>query len=253
MNRIHLKKQFQLRKVKPINLIAIFLVIILIGMYLIFGYIKERIMPSLFYYASLEAKKFSSIIINDAIDKYITDQIDIDNLFLITNDSTGEIKSIDFNTSLINKYLTNATKSIQKNLKYIEKGNIQKVEYKANLLDTYDEKALKNGVIYYLNSGFIFNNPIFANFGSQIPIKIALTGDVISNISTELTNYGINNALIKVYANIKITEQVILPYYDKPIELETKVPIALKLVNGVVPSYYGNLNTTSPSLILPNE
>ena len=119
MNRIHLKKQFQLRKVKPINLIAIFLVIILIGMYLIFGYIKERIMPSLFNYASLEAKKFSSIIINDAIDKYITDQIDIDNLFLITNDSTGEIKSIDFNTSLINKYLTNATKSIQKNLKYI--------------------------------------------------------------------------------------------------------------------------------------
>lgn len=253
MNRIHLKKQFQLRKVKLINLIAIFLVIILIGMYLIFGYIKERIMPSLFNYASLEAKKFSSIIINDAIDKYITDQIDIDNLFLITNDSTGEIKSIDFNTSLINKYLTNATKSIQKNLKYIEKGNIQKVEYKANLLDTYDEKALKNGVIYYLNSGFIFNNPIFANFGSQIPIKIALTGDVISNISTELTNYGINNALIKVYANIKITEQVILPYYDKPIELETKVPIALKLVNGVVPSYYGNLNTTSPSLTLPNE
>ena len=253
MNRIHLKKQFQLSKVKPINLIAIFLVIILIGMYLIFGYIKERIMPSLFNYASLEAKKFSSIIINDAIDKYITDQIDIDNLFLITNDSTGEINSIDFNTSLINKYLTNATKSIQKNLKYIEKGNIQKVEYKANLLDTYDEKALKNGVIYYLNSGFIFNNPIFANFGSQIPIKIALTGDVISNISTELTNYGINNALIKVYANIKITEQVILPYYDKPIELETKVPIALKLVNGVVPSYYGNLNTTSPSLTLPNE
>ena len=51
MNRIHLKKQFQLRKVKPINLIAIFLVIILIGMYLIFGYIKERIMPSLFNYA----------------------------------------------------------------------------------------------------------------------------------------------------------------------------------------------------------
>ena len=253
MNRIHLKKQFQLRKVKTIYLIAIFLVIILIGMYLIFGYIKERIMPSLFNYASLEAKKFSSIIINDAIDKYITDQIDIDNLFLITNDSTGEINSIDFNTSLINKYLTNATKSIQKNLKYIEKGNIQKVEYKANLLDTYDEKALKNGVIYYLNSGFIFNNPIFANFGSQIPIKIALTGDVISNISTELTNYGINNALTKVYANIKITEQVILPYYDKPIELETKVPIALKLVNGVVPSYYGNLNTTSPSLTLTNE
>ncbi len=210
-------------------------------------------MPTIFKYGSLEAKKFSSIIINDAIDKYITNQIDMDNLFLITNDSSGEIKSIDFNTSLINKYLTNATKSIQKNLKYIENGDIQKVEYKANLLDTYDEKALKNGVIYYLNSGFIFNNPIFANFGSQIPIKIALTGEVVSNISTELTNYGINNALIKVYVNITITEQVILPYFEKQIELNTKVPVALKLVNGSVPNYYGNLNTTTPSLTLPNE
>lgn len=252
MNRIKLKRQFKIR-IKPINLIALFIIIFVIGIYLLFSYIKGRIMPTIFKYGSLEAKKFSSIIINDAIDKYITNQIDMDNLFLITNDSSGEIKSIDFNTSLINKYLTNATKSIQKNLKYIENGDIQKVEYKANLLDTYDEKALKNGVIYYLNSGFIFNNPIFANFGSQIPIKIALTGEVVSNISTELTNYGINNALIKVYVNITITEQVILPYFEKQIELNTKVPVALKLVNGSVPNYYGNLNTTTPSLTLPNE
>ena len=252
MNRIKLKRQFKIR-IKTINLIALFIIIFVIGIYLLFSYIKGRIMPTIFKYGSLEAKKFSSIIINDAIDKYITNQIDMDNLFLITNDSSGEIKSIDFNTSLINKYLTNATKSIQKNLKYIENGDIQKVEYKANLLDTYDEKALKNGVIYYLNSGFIFNNPIFANFGSQIPIKIALTGEVVSNISTELTNYGINNALIKVYVNISITEQVILPYFEKQIELNTKVPVALKLVNGSVPNYYGNLNTTTPSLTLPNE
>lgn len=252
MNRIKLKRQFKIR-IKTINLIALFIIIFVIGIYLLFSYIKGRIMPTIFKYGSLEAKKFSSIIINDAIDKYITNQIDMDNLFLITNDSSGEIKAIDFNTSLINKYLTNATKSIQKNLKYIENGDIQKVEYKANLLDTYDEKALKNGVIYYLNSGFIFNNPIFANFGSQIPIKIALTGEVVSNISTELTNYGINNALIKVYVNITITEQVILPYFEKQIELNTKVPVALKLVNGSVPNYYGNLNTTTPSLTLPNE
>ena len=253
MNRIKLKKQFNIKKIKPINLIALFIVAFAIGMYLIFSYIKGRIMPTIFKYGSLEAKKISSIIINDAIDKYITNQIDIDNLFLITNDSSGEIKSIDFNTALINKYLTNATKSIQKNLKYIEKGDLQKVEYKANLLETYDEKALKNGVIYYLNSGFIFNNPIFANFGSQIPIKISLTGDVITNIATEVTNYGINNALIKVYVNIEITEQVMLPYYDEEIKIENKVPIALKLVTGTVPSYYGNLNTATPSLTLPNS
>ena len=251
MNRIHLKKTFKLSKVKPINLIAFFIIIFFVGIYLIFGYIKKRIMPSLFKYGSLEAKKFSSIIINDAINKYITKKFDTEKMFIITNDNNGEIKSIDFNTSLINQYLTKATKSIQKNLKYIENGDIQKVEFQSDLLDSYDEKALKTGVIYYLNSGFIFNNPIFSNFGNKIPIKISLTGDVVSNVSTEITNYGINNALIKVYVQIKITEVVILPYFDKEIELETKVPVALKLVSGTVPSYYGNLNTTTPSLTLP--
>lgn len=252
MNRIHLKRKIKISKIKPINLIAIFIVAFLIGLYFLFGYIKGRIMPTIFKYGSLEAKKFSSIIINDAIDKYITEKVDIEKLFIITN-TEGEITSIDFNTALINKYLTETTKSIQRSLKYIEKGDIQKVEYQADLLENYDEKALKNGVIYYLNSGFIFNNPIFSNFGTMIPIKISLTGDVITNISTEVTNYGINNALIKVYVNIEITEQVILPYYDKQIKIKNKVPIALKLVTGTVPSYYGNLNTTTPSLTLPNS
>lgn len=247
MKKIHLK-----RKLKPINIFAIFLLLILISLYIVFNHIKEKIMPSLFKYGSLEAKKFSSIIINDAVDKYITEKIDINDLFLITN-SDDEIKSIDFNTALINSYLTEATKSIQRNLKYIEEGNIDKVEYQAGLLENYDEKNLRKGIIYYLNSGFIFNNPIFANFGAQIPIKISLTGDVVSNISTEVTNYGINNALIKVYANIKITENIILPFYDEEIELESKIPIALKLINGKVPSYYGNLNTSTPSITLPNN
>ena len=248
MKKIHLKN-----KIKLIDIIAILFVLAIIGMFLIFKYIKNRIMPSLFEYGSLEAKKFSSIIINDAIDKYITDNIDIEKLFIVNSETNGEIKSVDFNTSLINKYLTKATKSIQKSLKYIEEGNIEKVEYQADLLDNYDEKDLKNGVIYYLNSGFIFNNPIFANFGAQIPIKISLTGDVISNIQTEVTNYGINNALIKVYVNIKITENLILPFYDKEIEIETKIPIALKLVNGKVPNYYGNLTAALPPLETKEE
>lgn len=253
MNRIHLKRKFKLSKIKPINLIAIFIVIFLIGVYLLFGYIKGRIMPTIFRYGFLEAKKFSSIIINDAVDKYITEKVEVDNLFIVSNNSKGEITSIDFNTALINQYLTDTTKSIQKNLKYIENGDIKKVEYQADLLENYNEEDLKNGVIFYLNSGFIFNNPIFSNFGTQIPIKISLTGDVITNISTEITNYGINNALIKVFVNIEITEQVILPYYDEQIKIENQVPIALKLVTGTVPSYYGSLNTATPTLTLPNS
>ena len=72
MKKIHLK-----RKLKPINIFAVFLLLTLISLYIVFNQIKEKIMPSLFKYGSLEAKKFSSIIINDAIDKYITEKQNI--------------------------------------------------------------------------------------------------------------------------------------------------------------------------------
>ena len=88
MKKIHLKN-----KIKLIDIIAILFVLAIIGMFLIFKYIKNRIMPSLFEYGSLEAKKFSSIIINDAVDKYITDNIDIEKLFIVTSETNGEIKS----------------------------------------------------------------------------------------------------------------------------------------------------------------
>lgn len=244
-------KKIHLKKIKPLNILAIFIIIFLISIFLIFSYIKSKIMPSIFKYGSIEAKKFSSIIINNAIDKYMTDKIDITKLFTVTTNNT-EINSIDFNTSLINKYLTQTTKNIQKNLKYIEQGNLKKVEYQADLLDNYKKEDLKNGVIYYLNSGFIFNNPIFSNLGTQIPIKIALTGDIVSNISTEINNYGINNAIIKVYVNLKVTEQIILPFYNKGITIKNKVPIAMKIVSGNVPNYYGTLNTSTPSITIPN-
>ena len=248
MNKIHLKKQ---KKLKIINLIAILIISLIISIILIFSYIKKQIMPSIYKYGTIEAKKFSSIIINDAIDKYISKQIDIDKLFKITYDKNNEIKDITLNTNIINSYLTKATKSIQRNLKYIEKGDIKKIEYQNNLLENYNEKDLKNGIIYYLNTGFIFNNPIFSNFGGQIPIKLDLTGDIISNITTKIDNYGINNALIKVYVNLKISQQIILPYFKKDIVLETKVPVVIKIINGTVPNYYGNLNSTP--ITIPNK
>ena len=122
------------------------------------------------------------------------------------------------------------------------------------MLDNYDEKALKNGVIYYLNSGFIFNNPIFANFGAQIPIKISLTGDVISNIQTEVTNYGINNALVELYVTIEVSQELISPVTDNEISLEYDVLIASQVINGTVPEFYGGIITEkSTALSIPLE
>lgn len=251
MKRIRLKRRI---KIKKINFLILAIIIILIGVVLTFNFINKKVSTVIMNYATLEAKKLSSIIINKAISKHITEKIDPDDLFTITQDSNGEIKSIDFNSSEVNRFLTETTNSVQINLRNIEKGDIDALEFSDSVLVDYDKEKLRQGIIYEISSGIIFNNSLLNNIGPKIPVKISLVGDATSSVSSEVTNYGINNALIEVYVNLEINEQVILPFYEDVIKVTSKVPVALKLVTGTVPKYYvSGLNESTPSLVVPYE
>ncbi|MBR2833535.1 MAG: sporulation protein YunB [Bacilli bacterium] len=249
MKKIKLKK-----RINKLNLLSISLVLIIICISLIFKFINIKASPIIMDYATLEAKKLSSIIINKAISKHITEKVSAEELFEITKDSNGEIKSIDYNSAIINKFLTETTNSVQINLQNIEKGEIEGLEFSDAILVDYDQKKLEKGIIYEISSGVLLGNPILANVGPKIPVKISLVGDAISNITTDIKNYGINNALIEVNVNIKMNEKIILPFYSELITVETKVPIAIKIITGSVPKYYGGaLSQTTPSVVIPAE
>ena len=251
MRKIKVKRKCRINK---LNLFIISIVLIVLSIFVLFRFINLKVSPIIMDYASLEAKKLSSIIINKAISKHITEKVNSDDLFAITKDGNGEIRSIDFNTALVNKFLTETTNSVQINLRNIEKGNVDALEFSDTILVDYDKKKLEKGIIYEVSSGILVGNPLLANVGPKIPVKINLIGDATSNISTEIKNYGINNALIQVYVNLQINERIILPFYSKPIKVETKAPVALKIVTGAVPKYYGSgLTQSTPSVVVPAE
>lgn len=251
MKRVKTKKQI---KIKKINLIVISIILIILGIITVFHYLNKKVSPIMIEYASLEAKKLSSIIINKAISKHITEKINSDEFFTITKDQNGEIKAIDFNTAIVNKFLTETTSSVQINLRNIEKGDIDALEFSDSVLVDYDKEDLEKGIIYQISSGVLIGNPVLANIGPKIPVKISLVGDATSNITTEIKNYGINNAMISVYVNLKISEKVMLPFYNKPIIVSAKAPVAYKIVTGSVPTYYANgLTQNTPSVTLPNQ
>ena len=249
MNTLKLKT-----KKRRLKLFFISVVLIIIVIVIIFKYINTKASPIIINYASLEAQKLSSIIINKAISKHVTEKISSEEMFEIVKDDSGEIKAIDFNTPLINKFLTETTNSIQINMRKIEKGDIDALEFADSVLVDYDRKNLKQGIIYEISSGIIIGNPLLANVGPKIPVRIVLVGDAISNVRTKVKNYGINNALVEVYVNLKINEKVIVPFYSKNIKVETNVPVAMKLVTGTVPRYYANgIEQSTPSLFIPEE
>lgn len=236
-NHMNLRKKIILKKINLFILSLFFISIIIV---LLFKIINERINPILFSYAELESKKFASIIINKAIEKNVANDLVIDDLYIVNKKENNEIASVDFNPIIVNKVLTKVTSSVQMNIKNLEEGNLDLLEVSEDILMYYDKENLKKGIVFKIPSGIIFNNSLLSNIGPRIPVRFTLIGDVLSGINTKVTNYGINNALLEVNVNIKLTLKVILPISAKTVDVETNVPIAIKMIQGSVPDYYSN-------------
>ena len=241
--RMRLKK-YRNKKNKVINKILFIIILLIISIIYIFKIFNEKALPQFISYSEIETKKIVSNIISNTITEEITNNINMEDIFITLKDSNGDIQSIDFNSSEVNKILVESSKSIEQNLKYLENGEIDKIGHN-NILDNYDNEKLKKGIIYELPSGIIFNNTLLNNILPKIPIKMSLIGNVLAKLTTSVDSYGINNALIKVNINIEAEVKILMPFVSSNTLLNVDVPIIMKIMEGNVPSYYfgGYLDT----------
>ena len=237
------------RKKSLINKFTI-IILIIIGIYISLKAISNKITPILLNYAENETRRIANIIVSKSVDDEILKLID-DDFFLITKEN-DVIKLIDFDPVKLNTFLTKIIDKVQTNLKLLENGEIDKLNLGNSELIYYDKEKLKKGVFYEIPMGVIFNNPLLANFGPKVPVKLTLMGEVISNVETKITNYGINNALIETSINLKLTEKVLLPISSKSIDVEYNIPLSLKMIQGNIPKYYFN-GIESKSISIPVE
>lgn len=258
IKRARCKRKFLIikkrQKGKIIN--KIILLVILLGLFIFFTFrfINTKVTPILLPYAESSVKKLTNLVINKAISKQVAEDLNIEDLFIITKDGSDQIKTIDFNPILVNKTLTLITNNIQLNLKYLEEGNIDLLELPDNIDIDYDEDKISKGIIYEIPSGVIFKNALLSNIGPKIPVKLSIIGDIVSTVNTKVTNYGINNAMIEVSIIVEVEEMVILPLTTKKIKVETSIPVAIKLIQGTVPNYYFNgIDKNSPSIAISSE
>lgn len=242
-----------MKRMKLRNRIALLSLIVIL--FVIFGFkaLNKKINPILMNYATEESYKLATLVINDAISKKVVNELTLDNLFLITKDDNGEVVSIDFNSIIVNKVLTTTTTSVEKSLKYIEQGRIAELGLSDNIVVEYNDKLAKKGIFYEIPLGVVLNNSFLSNLGPKIPVKMSLVGSIISGVETKVTNYGINNALIEVFVHLQVSLQVILPFTSERVQVETNIPVAIKIVQGKIPEYYANGNLSSPLLSIPVE
>lgn len=244
MKRMHLKK-YKKRKNKTLNIVIFILILLIISIFYLLILFNQKALPQLIEYSEMETLKIVSSIISSTVVEEVADNTNMEELFITLKDSEGNIKSIDFNSSEVNKLLVSASRSIEENLRYLESGNIDKLKLDNYVLQSYDKEKLKKGIIYELPSGIIFNNILLNNILPKIPIKMNLIGNVYSKLTTDIESYGINNALIKVNINIEAEVKILMPFISKTSSIDSTIPVIMKVIEGNVPSYYfdGYLDT----------
>ena len=237
--RVHFRRK-RISRIKKKNLFFILLLVTIISIFSLLFYISKKIEPILLETAELEVNKFSTIIVNKAISQVLEDKINADNIFEMSKNKNDEIQTIDFNPVIVNQILSVATTVVQSNLKLLESGELEPIGVYDMDLSKNRINDLEKGIIMRIPMGVVSNNSLFSNLGPKIPIRLHYLGDVNSNITTNITQYGINNAMIEVGIHIEMTAQIILPLMTKKKVLDYNIPVVIKIVQGIVPSYYGN-------------
>ncbi len=235
MKKIKLKKKNN----KAILFIICIFTIIIISFVMI-NKIGKKINTSLIKVAENESKKITKLIVNKSVSDYALKDINTQDVFIVEKKTDGSIQTIDLNSKKINIILNKVNEIVYKNLKDLEYGKSIILDSQNDLMINSNIISNKKGVIFNIPIGLITDNSLISNLGPKIPVKILINGNLETQIKTSVENYGINNALFKIFLNIKVSEQIILPLYSKSIVIENDVLLAAKMIQGEIPNYYFN-------------
>lgn len=235
----------------PKKIIINTLIMAFLSSFFLIKLIATKVNPIIYRYSTVEAKHFTTILINSSVSRNIAKNIDED-LFKVEKDSSGNIQMLDYNTKKVNNLLEKITKNVQDELLNLEHGKIDNLNVSDSLKGKKFSKV-KSGVVCELPTSSIFSNSLLANIGPTIPIKLSFVGAVVTNLNTKVKSYGINNLFLEVNIHIEIDERITMPMMTKEIKVAVDIPLTMKVIQGKIPNYYyqNGLVENSNSYSLP--
>lgn len=211
--------------------------------------INEGLKPTLISYADSQTRKIASLVINNAINKKITNVMDLEEI--IEEKGNGSLYTV--NTEKLNRVKAEVTELVQDNIKQAEKGDLSALEsFTDVVIETEGNKNL-NGIVYYVPLGQATNNALLGNLGPKIPVKFNAVGSVTSNIIAKKENQGINNVYLEILVRLDVQFQIIIPFATEIITVQEDVPVAIGVIPGKVPDFYNGSGDSSPSIELPSN
>ena len=231
-------------KKKRLVTISIYVFVLAFGVAcFVIYYFNKLLAPSLIKSASITVEKITSVIVSNCVKKYLIDDgVDMD-LVEIIRDSDGNVEFVRYNTSNVNKISMDISDLVLEDINYLALGEFEKIDFVLpNITEKY-YKEISDGIVFGISIGNIFNNNFLANVGPRIPLKMNLNGNVDVEIKNKITEYGMNNALMEVYIEIRVRPVIVMPFLSREIDIVNKIPLITEIIQGDIPSnYFSNVS-----------
>lgn len=221
------------------NILPILFVFVVISVALMFYLVNVRLTPIYLDYAEVQSKKVASLVVSRAIISRNADLMDAKDIIVeVPSDSPNTTVTNQFNTAVISQVQAEITTMVQTQLEQAEKGNLDNLPILDDIEYDPDEMEDNGGIVFLVPLGQATNIPLIGNLGPKIPIRFHIIGNLQSNVVYDITEFGINNALIDVSIIITVNVQVIVPLATKTTVIEQKIPVALGIISSPVPQIY---------------
>lgn len=212
--------------------------------------INKGIEPALMAYAETQTKQIATSVISSAEYKASADGMDIKDIIeYVPDEEEGVIVKLD--TEIIRSVMKETQRLVQMNLREAEKGNFQFLE-NPDIEMNVDLSKKNTGIVYEIPLGQASNIALLGNLGPKIPVRFNAVGEVEVDVKPELKPFGINNAWVAVYIEVKVDVQIIVPFATSVTTVRQDIPVAMGTIPGKVPQFYnGSGEGNSPSIEVP--
>ena len=195
-----------------------FLIFVLVVLFLCGGilYYKKFVSENVFRICSDYSYTSATNAANKAIINVFSNEIEYDDIMIVSKNSSGEIEMLTANAPKINLFS-------------------RKI---ANITLTELERKLKEGIP--VPSLSFTGIDLLSGYGRDTIIKTVTVADVTCDFASEFKSVGINQTLHSIYANVIINVNIELPLAKKTETHVAKVIVAETVLVGKVPEIYLN-------------
>lgn len=197
---------------RHISSTAFFMVLLMVAVVLVYIIVDRNLRPTIIGIAEAQA----ILKVNEAVSEAVRQKVSEENviyqdLVTVHKDNNGRIVMMQANTVRINQISTDITLEVVKSLRQIE----------------HEEMRISLGQA--VGSHFL------ANYGPRITVSVMPVGSVKVLVSDNFDSVGINQTRHQIKLDLNTDVKIVVPLYEKDINVHTIVPLTESIIVGDVP------------------